>query len=104
YVFAYGHDYRGAIQALYALSGHQPVLPRWALGNWWSRYHRYSEQSYLSLMDRFASEQIPLSVAVIDMDWHRVTSIPEQYGTGWTGYSWEPSLFPDPPRFLDELH
>jgi alpha-glucosidase (family GH31 glycosyl hydrolase) len=104
YVFAYGHDHAGALAAFYAVSGAPPVLPRWALGNWWSRYHRYSAESYLELMDRFAAEDIPLSVAVIDMDWHRVDSVPERYGSGWTGYSWERSLFPDPEAFLAELH
>jgi alpha-glucosidase (family GH31 glycosyl hydrolase) len=104
YVFAYGHDYAGALSAFYAVSGATPVLPRWTLGNWWSRYHRYSAESYLELMDRFAAEDIPLSVAVIDMDWHRVDSVPERYGSGWTGYSWERSLFPDPEAFLAELH
>ncbi|MCR4885644.1 MAG: DUF5110 domain-containing protein, partial [Clostridiales bacterium] len=44
---------------------------------------------------------IPLSVAVIDMDWH-VTKNP--YNSGWTGYSWNRSLFPDPERFLRALH
>ncbi|MBV9823199.1 MAG: DUF4968 domain-containing protein, partial [Actinobacteria bacterium] len=43
YVFGYGRDYLDALRALYALSGPQPLLPRWALGNWWSRYHRYSD-------------------------------------------------------------
>ncbi|MFI6070506.1 TIM-barrel domain-containing protein [Actinoplanes sp. NPDC051343] len=104
YVFAYGHDYADAVRALYAVSGPPPVLPRWALGNWWSRYHAYSADEYLQLMDRFEAERVPFSVAVIDMDWHRVKSVPPEYGTGWTGYSWERSLFPDPPAFLAELH
>jgi glycosyl hydrolase family 31/uncharacterized protein DUF5110 len=104
YLFAYGHDFDEALEAFYALSGPQPVLPRWALGNWWSRYHRYSADSYLALLDRFADEGLPFSVAVLDMDWHRVDSVPEEYGSGWTGYSWEPSLFPDPEAFLAELH
>ncbi len=104
YVFAYGHDYTAALQAFYAVSGPQPVLPRWALGNWWSRYHRYSAESYLALLDRFEDEQLPFSVAVLDMDWHKVDSVPERYGTGWTGYTWEPELFADPPAFLAELH
>jgi alpha-glucosidase (family GH31 glycosyl hydrolase) len=104
YVFAYGHDYAEALQAFYAVSGRPPVLPRWALGNWWSRYHRYSAESYLALMDRFEAEGLPFSVAVIDMDWHRVDSVPDEHGSGWTGYSWEPELFPDPEAFLDELH
>jgi alpha-glucosidase (family GH31 glycosyl hydrolase) len=104
YVFAYGHDYPAAVRALYAVSGSQPVLPRWALGNWWSRYHAYSVSEYLELLDRFDAEKVPFSVAVLDMDWHRVASVPPQYGTGWTGYSWEPALFPDPAAFLAELH
>jgi alpha-glucosidase (family GH31 glycosyl hydrolase) len=104
YLFAYGHDFDEALQAFYALSGPQPVLPRWALGNWWSRYHRYSADSYLALVDRFSEERLPFSVAVLDMDWHKVDSVPEEYGSGWTGYSWEPSLFPDPEAFLAELH
>jgi alpha-glucosidase (family GH31 glycosyl hydrolase) len=104
YVFAYGHDYRAAIRAFYAVSGPQPVLPRWTLGNWWSRYHAYSDTEFLDLLDRFDAERVPFSVAVLDMDWHRVASVPEQYGTGWTGYSWEPALFPDPEAFLGRLH
>jgi alpha-glucosidase (family GH31 glycosyl hydrolase) len=104
YVFSYGHDYAGALRALFAVSGRPPVLPRWALGNWWSRYHAYSADSYLELLDRFEDERLPFSVAVLDMDWHRVESVPDHYGSGWTGYSWEPSLFPDPEGFLTELH
>ncbi|MCZ2263183.1 TIM-barrel domain-containing protein [Isoptericola sp. QY 916] len=104
YVFAHGRDYARAIRELYAVSGAPTRLPRWALGNWWSRYHPYSAESYLELMDRFDEEGLPFSVAVIDMDWHRVESVPAQYGNGWTGYSWERSLFPDPEAFLAALH
>jgi hypothetical protein len=103
YVFAYGRDYPQALQALYALSGPQPLLPRWALGNWWSRYHRYSDTEYLALLDRFAAEGIPFSVAVLDMDWHLVDLDP-RFGSGWTGYTWNTELFADPPAFLRELH
>src|SRR4051794_15573977 len=104
YVFAYGHDYQAALDAFFAVSGRPPVLPRWVLGNWWSRYHRYSADSYLELLDRFEEEHLPFSVAVLDMDWHRVESVPARYGSGWTGYSWERELFPDPEAFLAELH
>lgn len=103
YVFAGGHDHIGAVRDLFALSGPQPLLPRFALGNWWSRYHRYDEDGYLALMDRFAQEQLPFSVAVIDMDWH-LTDVDPKYGSGWTGYTWDPELFPDPARFQAALH
>mgnify|MGYP002230016051 FL=1 len=72
-------------------------------GNWWSRYHKYTEQEYKELMERFEREQIPFSVAVIDMDWHLV-DIDPKYGSGWTGYTWNREFFPDPKEFMDWLH
>ena len=42
YVFAYGKDFRGALKALYRICGKTPLIPRFALGNWWSRYYAYT--------------------------------------------------------------
>lgn len=103
YLFAYGHRYREALKDFYYLCGKTPMLPRFALGNWWSRYYKYTEESYMELMDRFEREEIPFAVAVIDMDWHLV-DIDPKYGTGWTGYTWNRKFFPDPERFLHNLH
>ena len=103
YFFGYGRDYRDAVRALYAVSGPTPVLPRFALGNWWSRFHPYTAAEYTELIGRFEREGIPFSVAVIDMDWHLIDVDP-QYGSGWTGYSWNRALFPDPAEFLAWLH
>jgi len=103
YFFGYGHDYLDCLRDFYRLSGATPLLPRYALGNWWSRYYKYTEESYLKLMDQFAQRKIPFSTAVIDMDWHLV-DVPEKYGTGWTGYTWNKDFFPDPRRFMDNLH
>jgi len=102
YFFAYGRDYLKAVQDFYRLSGHPPLLPRYALGNWWSRYWKYSEDSYMTLINKFEEDDIPLSVSVIDMDWH-LTDVPSKYGSGWTGYTWNTDLFPDPLRFLNKL-
>ncbi|EAX0894360.1 glycoside hydrolase, partial [Salmonella enterica] len=35
YVFAFGRDFTRALEVLYTLTGPTPVLPRYALGNWW---------------------------------------------------------------------
>ena len=104
YLFAHGRRYRDAIRDFYRLTGPVPLLPRFVFGNWWSRYHRYDDAEYRTLMRRFASEGIPFTVAVIDMDWHLVDDVPAQYGTGWTGYTWNPKLFANPHDFLDWLH
>lgn len=105
YVFAYGRNYRDTIKAFYSISSPTPLIPRFALGVWWSRYHAYTQQEYLSLMDRFEKEGIPLTVATVDMDWHWV-DIKKQFGkklSGWTGYSWDTNLFPDYKEFLKQL-
>ncbi|HHV31652.1 MAG TPA: alpha-xylosidase [Clostridiales bacterium] len=103
YFFAYGHDYFGCLKDYYHLTGYPPLLPRYALGNWWSRYHRYTEAEYKALMERFEAEKIPFTVAVLDMDWH-LTEVDPRYGTGWTGYTWNRDLFPHPDEFLSWLH
>ena len=98
------HDYAGALQAFYAVSGRPPVLPRWTLGNWWSRYHRYSADTYLALLDRFEPRACRSRSPCSTWTGIASTRCPTQYGRGWTGYSWEPTLFPDPEGFLAELH
>lgn len=103
YLFAYGHDYRGAVRDFCRMTGQVPMLPKFALGNWWSRYYTYTQEEYLQLMDKFASKKLPFSVAVMDMDWH-LTEIDEKYGDGWTGYTWNRELFPNPREFMKELH
>lgn len=103
YFFGYGHDYLYCLKDFYKLSGSTPLLPRYALGNWWSRFCQYREYEYKELMERFKEEAVPLSVAVIDMDWH-LTDIDKKYGSGWTGYTWNKELFSDPEEFMTWLH
>lgn len=104
YVFAYGNDYKEALNDFYRLTGKTPMLPRYALGNWWSRYYAYTEDSYKALVTRFEKEKIPFSVGVLDMDWHLVEEVDPKYGSGWTGYTWNKKYYPDPERFMNWLH
>ena len=110
YFFGYGFHYLDAVKDLYRLTGVPPMLPAYALGNWWSRYHNYTQEEYQDLILRFEAEEIPFSVSVVDMDWH-IVNIPEEckngegdaFESGWTGYSWNKELFPDHKGFLDFL-
>ncbi len=103
YFFGYGLDHAATLRAFFHLTGPSPLLPKKTLGNWWSRFHAYSAEEYLGLMDSFAAARVPMAVAVVDTDWHLV-DIDPALGTGWTGYTWNPELFPDPEAFLDGLH
>ncbi len=109
YFLGYGHDYTNCVKDYYRLTGVPAMLPAFALGNWWSRYHKYYDKEYLGLMDSFRDNDIPFSVAIIDMDWHITkgdgkSSIPGDWATeGWTGYTWNEEYFPDYKTFLKEL-
>jgi len=101
YFLAYGDDYQKILNDFSKLTGDIPLLPRWALGNWWSRYWEYSAQELKELMLEFEEKEIPLSVCIIDMDWHQVEN---KYTSGWTGYSWNREFFPKPKEFIHWLH
>ncbi|MCR5150435.1 MAG: DUF4968 domain-containing protein [Clostridiales bacterium] len=109
YVFAFGDDYFGGLREFYSLCGKIPVLPKYALGNWWSRYHAYTQKEYTDLMTKFHDLHIPFTVATIDMDWHIVKNVPKDVkatviqGAGWTGYTFEKALFPDYKQFFSDL-
>ncbi len=122
YYFCYNHDYRAALRDFFSLCGETPLVPRFCLGNWWSRYKAYTQQEYVDLMEKFLEKEIPITVATIDMDWYWVdvknrfgkcgskkSIIPGRtdfvlQGDGWTGYSWNTELFPDYKGFLNWLH
>lgn len=103
YFFGYGKDYKAGLKAFAALTGKTPMIPRYALGNWWSKFEKYTEDSYIEMLDSFDAEKVPISVGVIDMDWH-LTDIDPKYGNGWTGFTWNSKFFPDYRRFLEKLH
>ena len=112
YFFGYGHDYKGALHDFTQVAGKIPLPPRFAFGAWWSRYWSYSDQEFEQLLQQFRTHDIPLSVLVMDIDWHptfnEVVGNNEEdasgHRLGWTGYSWNKLLFPDPASFLSSVH
>jgi alpha-glucosidase len=110
YFFGYGHEYRKALSDFVQIAGRIPLPPRFAFGSWWSRYWSYSDQELGQLVADFRSNTVPLDVLVIDMGWHPTFSnlhdVRDQSGErkGWTGYTWDSHLFPDPKLFLDDIH
>ena len=112
YFFGYGHDYHQALGDYVKVAGRIPLPPRFAFGAWWSRYWAYSDQEIQEIVRGFHQNDVPLDVFVIDMDWHlnieQLKAAGEQdksgHTLGWTGYTWNKFLFPDPDQFLSRLH
>ena len=123
YYFASGRDYLAQLRDFFKLTGEVPLIPKFALGNWWSRYRAYTQEEYRALMQTFIDKKLPITVATIDMDWHW-TDVVKRFGPdakpaparsveesfynmalpGWTGYSWNTELFPDHIELLNWLH
>ncbi|PTR34129.1 alpha-glucosidase (family GH31 glycosyl hydrolase) [Luteibacter sp. OK325] len=109
--FGYGHDYTAALRDFALLAGREPLPPRYAFGYWWSRYWNYSDSELRDVVADFVRYRIPLDVLVIDMDWHRtdgLSSVHPQNDVngqtkGWTGFTWNRALFPEPERLLQWL-
>lgn len=87
--------YADALEAAASLTGQIPMVPRWALRLWFSRYYPHSDADYREIVDRFASSGTPLDVLVLDVDWHR---------HGWEGFDWNLDLIPDPRGLLKWMH
>lgn len=99
YFMAYGHDYKAALKDYTLFAGQVPLPPRFVFGYWWSRYWMYSDREFRELVKNFQSYRIPLDVLVVDMDWHYT----EPGKGGWTGWTWNRDLFPNPAGFLGYL-
>ena len=102
YFFGFGTDYPACLREFNLIAGSVPMVPRFILGNWWSRFWEYSQDELARLMDDFQHQQVPLSVCIIDMDWHITKT--GNTSTGWTGYTWNSQLFPNPEALLQQLH
>ncbi|MHA1532933.1 MAG: TIM-barrel domain-containing protein, partial [Candidatus Heimdallarchaeota archaeon] len=119
YFFGYGIKYQDCLDDYIKLSGKVPLLPRWILGNWWSRYWEYSQEGVEQLVEEFRENDIPLSIFIIDMDWH-ITDVKNYWKKpehrekvpkkiippvhdGWTGFTWNEDLFPDYKKLLEFL-
>jgi alpha-glucosidase (family GH31 glycosyl hydrolase) len=102
YFFGYGHDISALLRDYTRIAGEIPMIPRYILGNWWSRYLAYTQDELQSLMQEFRARDIPLAVCIVDMDWHLTKT--GNKSMGWTGYTWNRELFPDPQGFITWLH
>ena len=51
------------------LTGKQPMLPRWALGNFASRFGYHSQKEVETTITKFKEEKIPVDAVILDLYW-----------------------------------
>lgn len=101
YLFMYLRDFALCLKDYYAITGKPALIPRYALGNWWSRNVSYDDYSLKKLVDNFYEHEIPLSVIALDKDWHYRTIDNKKIESGFT---WDKNKFKNPSMMIKYLH
>ena len=93
----YLKDFALCLKDYFSLTGYPNLIPRYALGNWWSRNTNYNEDQIKNLVNEFELNEIPLSILLLDKKWH----ITSQKNNGFT---WNPDLFTNPKELISFIH
>lgn len=80
------------------LTGKQPMLPRWALGNFSSRFGYHSQKETIETIDKFRDEQIPVDAIILDLYWFGK----ELKGT-MGNLEFQKDSFPNPKQMIKDL-
>jgi len=93
-----GDDWKEVVENYVTLTGLQPLIPRWALGNFSSRFGYHSQQKTIETIDAFIDEEIPVDAIILDLYWFGKTL------KGTMGnLEFDKDSFPDPKKMISEL-
>ena len=98
YLFAYLKDFTKCLQDYFYLTGYPALIPRYALGNWWSRDVAYDDVKIKKLIDQFERKNIPLSILLLDNNWHMIKENTE------SGFTFNKKLFSAPYEMINYVH
>lgn len=102
YLFMYLKDFNLCLKDYYALTGAPALIPRYALGNWWSRNIAYDDAQIKTLVDNFRHKGIPLSILLLNGDWH-VRNDDKKLKID-SGFTWNKELVKSPVDTINYLH
>ena len=80
------------------LTGRQPLPPRWAFGNFASRFGYHSEKEARTTLDKYAEDGIPVDAIIFDLYWFS-KDIKGSMGD----LAFRTEDFPDPKRMIDDF-
>ena len=98
YIMVLGENLEDTVTSTVAVTGKQPLPPRWLLGNFASRFGYKSQNEVLEVIDAFNKQDIPVDAVVLDLYW---------FGKDVKGHmgnlSWDSATFPEPEKMISEL-
>ena len=101
YLFIYKKDFALCLKDFFELTGYPRMIPRYALGNWWSKECRYTEKEVFEKIEKFKQRDIPLSVFLLDNGWSKRDN---KYPKIKNGFSFDTALFKNPTDFVNKVH
>ena len=101
YLFMYNKDFDLALKDYFALTGYPSLIPRYALGNWWSRDFDYTTKDIEELIGNFEKNGIPLSILLLDKGWHQYNYENKEIKSGFT---FNKELIEKPKDLINDLH
>ncbi len=99
YQIIVGDNWYDLIDQYTDLTGKQPLIPRWALGNFSSRFGYHSQFETEETINKFKEEKIPVDAIIIDLYWFGKT-IKETLGN----FEFDKDSFPDPKKMISNLN
>ncbi|MFO7799140.1 TIM-barrel domain-containing protein [Rhodohalobacter sp.] len=93
-----GDSWEKIIENYTHLTGFQPLPPRWALGNFSSRFGYRSQDEVLSTIDTYREENVPVDAVIMDLYWFGK----EVKGT-MGNLAFDRDSFPEPEQMMDQL-
>jgi len=81
------------------LTGKQPLIPRWALGNFSSRFGYHTQDEVLKTIDKFTKDEIPVDAIILDLYWFGKTV----QGT-MGNLDWDKDNFSNPNKMIADLN
>ena len=102
YVFMYDRDFKQVLFDYFKMTGAPSLIPRYALGNWWSRNIDYTDKTTMDLIRNFERKKIPISIMLFDHDWHIRGS--GDYKGLKTGFTFNTNLIKNHQKIIGEFH
>lgn len=107
YFYQY-NNFREALSTWKTILGTQELVARPMLGTFWSQNYPWTNQStnfsiVTGVLDNYYNYEIPLSVLVLDMDWHNRHEYDPLCAT-WGSWDFNLTAYPDPQQFIDYIH
>ena len=98
YLFVYNNDFGVGLRDYFNLTTLPPLIPRYALGVWWAKNEKYTEEEIQKLVNSFKKNEIPFSILLLG----NYARTKNKYSN--LSFTFDKTIFPNPLALSNYLH